>query len=98
MDSDQDCEIVARLNDPMKFIFVDMDIAMLCGAIFLTLLMSGLPTALTVALPGGIGYLLHKSRQDKPRGYVKHWLYWYMPPAALQLRRVPAMYCVRTAG
>jgi type IV conjugative transfer system protein TraL len=98
MDADRDTEIVTRLNDPMKFIFVDMDIAMLCGAIFLTLLMSGLPTVITVAVPGGIGYLMHQSRQDKPRGYVKHWLYWYMPPVALQLRRVPPMYCVRTAG
>ncbi|MGM9489654.1 type IV conjugative transfer system protein TraL [Ideonella sp. YS5] len=98
MDEDQDCEIVARLNEPMKFIFVDMDIAVLCGAVFLTMLMSGLPTFIDVAIPGGIGYLLHKSRQDKPRGYVKHWLYWYMPPMVLPMRCVPPMHCVRTAG
>lgn len=98
MDSDPDTEIVARLNDPMKFIFVDMDIAVLCGAMFMTLLMAGLPTVLTVAVPVGIGYLLHKSRQDKPRGYVKHWLYWHLPPVALPLRQVPPMHCVRTAG
>lgn len=98
MDSDPDTEIVARLNDPMKFIFVDMDIAVLCGAMFMTLLMAGLPTVLTVAVPAGIGYLLHKSRQDKPRGYVKHWLYWHLPPVALPLRQVPPMHCVRTAG
>lgn len=95
---DHDSEIATRLGDPFKFIFVDMDIAVLCGMIFLVLLMSGLPTLVTVVVPGGIGYFVHKSRQDKPRGYLKHQIYWFMPPMALPLRCVPPMYCVRTAG
>lgn len=98
MDNDPDSDIVSRLNDPFKFLFVDMDLAMLCSGIFLTLLMSGLPTLLTLAVPGGIGYFLHKSRQDKPRGFVQHWLYWYMPSALLQLRAMPPMWCIRTVG
>jgi conjugal transfer pilus assembly protein TraL len=98
MDGDQDAEIVTRLKEPMKFIFVDMDIAVLCAPIFLTLLMAGFPTIVDVAVPGTIGYFMHKSRQDKPRGFARHWVYWHFPPLTLPLRRVPPMHCVRTAG
>jgi type IV conjugative transfer system protein TraL len=98
MDHDLDSQIVSRLNDPFKFLFLDMDLAMLSSGVFLMLLMSGLPILVTLAIPAGIAYLLHKSRQDKPRGFIQHWLYWYLPPVFLQLRAVPPMWCVRTVG
>lgn len=91
-------QILSRLRDPWKFLFVDMDIAILCACIGMTLLMSGLPTLAVVALPSGLGYWIHRGRADKVRGAARHWLYWWMPPLLQPLRRIPPMYCVLTVG
>ena len=98
MDEDHDTTIVSRLKDPWKFLFVDMDIAMLGSTIGIALLMAGLNTFIVMAVPGLIGYWVHKARQDRPRGYVRHLCYWYLPPVLSRLQRTPPMYCIRTVG
>ena len=95
---DHDTLIVSRLKDAWKFLFVDMDIAMLGASIGIALLMSGLNTFIVMTVPAAIGYWMHKARQDKPRGYLAHLTYWWLPPMLQQLKRTPPMYCVRTVG
>lgn len=95
---DHDTLIVMGLKDPWKFIFVDMDIAMLAACIGFALLTTGLPTPVVVGAAGAVGYVLHKSRKGKPRGYAKHWAYWHLPPSISRLQRVPPNWSSRTVG
>lgn len=97
MDDDVDTYIVSRLGDPWKFLFVDFDVAMLSGLLMLGLFTAGLQL-LGVALGGGLGYCLHRSRQNKPRGYMRHLGYWLLPHSLSFLRRTPPSYCMEMLG
>lgn len=95
---DHDMQIVTGLKDPWKFLFVDMDIAMLGSIVGFMLMATGLSTMW--AGVGGIGfaYAMHASRKGKPRGYARHFAYWYLPPVATRLRSVPPVWTHRTVG
>jgi type IV conjugative transfer system protein TraL len=95
---DPDTQIVTRLTEPWKFLFVDIDIAMLAVMIGAALVMSGCNTIVAMGSGIGAGYWLHKARQYRPRGFVAHLAYWWLPPSVLRLKRTPPMYCVRTVG
>lgn len=95
---DLDSQIVSRLKDPWKFVFVDMDIAVLCSGLGFTLMLSEINTLIAMAAAGSVGFYLHKSRQDKPPGYLAHKAYWYFPQGVLGLKRVPPQYCLYTVG
>jgi type IV conjugative transfer system protein TraL len=96
--TDPDQMIVTKLMDPWKILFLDMDLAMLTASVGLGLLMAGFNTFIVIIVPGALAYWLQKARQDRPRGYLVHLAYWWMPPMLLQLKRTPPMYCTRTVG
>ena len=95
---DPDMEIVSGLRDPWKFLFVDMDIAMLSAGIGFMLLTSGLGPPLALVGGVGFGYAVHVLRKGKPKGYARHLRYWYLPPIMSGLKRVPAAWAHRTVG
>ena len=95
---DHDMQIVMGLKDPWKFLFVDMDIAMAAACLGFGLLTMGLPTPVVVAGGGALGYVMHKARKGKPKGFVMHLTYWYMPPMLSRLKRVPPNWAHRTVG
>jgi type IV conjugative transfer system protein TraL len=95
---DHDMQIVMGLKDPWKFLFVDMDIAMVASCAGFAALSAGLPTPLVVLLGGGLGYGMHAMRKGKPKGYAKHFAYWHLPPAFTRLKRVPPAWAQRTLG
>lgn len=95
---DHDMSIVKGLKDPWKFLFVDMDIALVASMVGFIVLSAGYPTTVVVGVAVGVGYLMHSVRKGKPRGFATHLAYWYLPPAVTQLKRVPPMWCMRTVG
>ncbi len=95
---DHDMQIVMGLKDPWKFLFVDMDIAMLSACIGFALMTMGVPTPLMVGMAAGVGYVLHTSRKGKPKGFARHLVYWYLPPTISRLQRVPPNWAARTVG
>ena len=95
---DHDTLIVMGLKDPWKFIFVDMDIAMVACFVGVMLLAAGLPIPLVLGGGGGVGYLMHASRKGKPKGYAAHLTYWYLPPSVSRLKCVPPIWASRTVG
>jgi type IV conjugative transfer system protein TraL len=95
---DFDTAIVKGLKDPWKFLFVDMDIALVSAMVGFFSLSAGAPTPLVVAIAGGVGYLMHIARKGKPRGYASHLAYWYLPPSVTRLKRVPPTWAARTVG
>jgi conjugal transfer pilus assembly protein TraL len=70
-DDDVDTYIVSRLGDPWKFLFLDFDVAMLSALVMLVFFTAELHV-LGGVVGGGLGYWLHRSRQNKPRGYLRH--------------------------
>ena len=97
IDDDIDTWIVSRLGDPWKFLFVDFDVAMLSGLVMLVFFTAGLQL-LGAAVGGGLGYWMHRSRQNKPRGYLLHLGYWLLPHALSLLKRTPPSYCMEMLG
>lgn len=95
---DNDQLIVMGLKDPWKFIFVDMDIAMVSASVGFGLLTTGMPTPAVVGVACAVGYAMHKARKGKPRGYASHVAYWYFPPFVSRLKCVPPMWAYRTVG
>lgn len=95
---DHDTLIVSRLKDPWKFLFIDMDIAMLAATVGFALMLMGMGTIVMVGGALTVGYYLHKQRQGRPRGFARHLCYWYLPPALSFLKRTPAPFCQRTVG
>jgi|APDOM4702015118_1054815.scaffolds.fasta_scaffold673646_1 type IV conjugative transfer system protein TraL len=95
---DHDMQIVSGLKDPWKFLFVDMDIAMLSVMVGFGLMLAGFSSLVAGAGGVGMAYLMHASRKGKPRGHARHLAYWYLPPVATRLRRVPPMWASRTVG
>ncbi|CAD5366879.1 Type IV conjugative transfer system protein TraL [Rubrivivax sp. A210] len=95
---DHDMLIVMGLKDPWKFLFVDMDIAMVSASVGFALLSTGLPTPVVVGTAAAVGYFMHIGRKGKPRGYAAHLAYWYLPPLISRLKRVPAPWATRTVG
>lgn len=95
---DNDTLIVSRLKDPWKFLLVDMDVAMVSGTVGMGLFSSGLNILIVFAVAGGIGYTMHAVRTNRPKGFVQHLMYWWLPPAMTKLKRTPPMFIVRTAG
>lgn len=91
-------QIVSGLKDPWKFIFVDMDIALVSSMVGFALLMTGLSVMLVVAGGAAVGYVMHAARKGRPRGFASHLAYWYLPPIATRLRRVPPAWSTRTVG
>lgn len=96
-EEDVDTYIVSRLGEPWKLLFVDFDIGILSGLVFMVFFMAHLQM-LGVALGGGIGYWLHSTRQRKPKGYLRHLSYWLLPHRASFLTRTPPSYCMETLG
>lgn len=95
---DHDMNIVSGLKDPWKFLFVDMDIAMVSACVGFLALTAGAPTPAVVAIGAGVGYGMHASRKGRPKGFARHLAYWYLPRAVTQLRAVPPMWSLRTVG
>ncbi len=95
---DNDTQIVSRLKDPWKFMFVDMDIAMLGAVIGMCALFAGLNTFFVIAIPVGVGFLIHKSRESKAKGFLRHFSYWHLPPMVMPMKRTPPPYTTRTIG
>ena len=91
-------QIVNGLKDPWKFLFVDMDIAMLSTCLGFAMLTMGLPTPVVVVAAAALGYVMHTSRKGKPKGYARHLVYWYLPPMVSRLQRVPPNWAERTVG
>ena len=95
---DPDTQTVLGLKDPWKFLSVDMDIAMAAACFGFGLLTMGLPTPVVVAGGGALGYVMHKARKGKPKGFAMHLTYWYLPPMVSRLKRVPPNWASRTVG
>jgi type IV conjugative transfer system protein TraL len=95
---DHDTQIVSRLKDPWKFLFIDMDVAMLSATFGFALMFMGVPNLIMLACSGALGYYLHTSRQGRPRGFARHVWYWYFPTLRNQLKRTPPSYNHRTVG
>jgi type IV conjugative transfer system protein TraL len=95
---DHDMLLVMGLKDPWKFLFVDMDIAMVAACAGFMALSAGYPTPVVVAVGGGVGYVMHAARKGKPKGYARHLSYWYLPPIFSLLKRVPPVWAQRTVG
>ena len=95
---DHDMQIVMGLKDPWKFLFVDMDIAMLSACFGFMLMVMGLPTPVVVGAAAALGYVMHTSRKGKPKGFARHLAYWYLPPMLNRLQRVPPNWAERTVG
>ena len=95
---DPDTRIVAGLKDPWKFLFVDMDIAMLALPVAMGLMLVGLSILPAGAGAVGVAYALHAVRKGRPKGYARHFAYWHLPPIATQLSRVPPNWAPRTLG
>ena len=49
-------------------------------------------------MAAAVGYVLHTSRKGKPKGFVRHLVYWYLPPTMTRLQRVPPNWAPRTVG
>jgi type IV conjugative transfer system protein TraL len=96
--NDLDMNIVTGLKDPWKFLFVDMDVAMVAGGVGCTVLNAGYSPTIVVLVAGIVGYVMHAARKGKPKGYARHLTYWYLPPAVSGLKRVPPMWASRTVG
>lgn len=95
---DHDQQIVAHLKDPWRFIFIDMDIAFLAGAVGLLVAGAGAPAHVTVIAASAFAYAIHSIRRGRPKGFAKHFAYWYLPPTVVRLRRLPPMWSMRTVG
>ncbi|MFT3819889.1 MAG: type IV conjugative transfer system protein TraL [Rubrivivax sp.] len=95
---DHDMQIVTGLKDPWKFLFVDMDIAMLSIMAGFGLMLAGIPAVAAACGGIAVAWLMHNSRKGKPRGYARHLAYWYLPPVATRLRCVPPVWAHRTVG
>lgn len=91
-------QIVMGLKDPWKFLFVDMDIAMVAICAGFGAMTASMPTLLALGFGVGIGYGMHAMRKGKARGYAKHFTYWYLPPLMNPLQRVPPAWSLRTLG
>lgn len=96
--TDHDTLLVSGLKDPWKFLFVDMDVAMLAVLVSMLLMIVGLSAVMAAAGGGGFAYVLHVSRRGKPKGFARHFSYWYFPPVVTQLRSVPPVWAHRTVG
>ena len=92
-----DTYIVSRLGDPWKLLFVDFDIGVMSGMVFMVFLLANLQV-LGVVVAGAVGYWLHTSRQNKPRGHLRHLGYWLLPRWVTFLTRTPPSYCMETLG
>ena len=88
---------MSRLGDPWKFLFLDFDVAMVSALVMLAFFTAGLQM-LGGVLGGALGYWMHRSRQDKPRGYVRHLCYWLLPQVLFPLKRTPPSYCMEMLG
>ena len=95
---DLDTQILARLKDPWKFMFIDMDIAMIGVSVGMCALFAGLNTVVVIALSVVVGYLIHKARESRAKGFVRHLCYWHLPPLLVHLKRTPPSYTTRSIG
>jgi type IV conjugative transfer system protein TraL len=95
---DHDMKIVMGLKDPWKFLFVDMDVAMVAGAVGCVALNAGYSPTVVVIAAGVTGYLMHAARKGKPKGFARHFIYWHLPPTVSGLKRVPPAWATRTVG
>jgi type IV conjugative transfer system protein TraL len=96
--SEHDTEIVTGLKDPWKFLFLDMDIAMVAFSVGFMALTTGAPTPVVMGVAATVGYLMHASRKGHAKGFAMHFGYCYMPPVISRARRMPPMWSVRTVG
>lgn len=96
--SDHDQQIVTGLKDPWKFIFIDMDIAILAGAVGMLAVGAGASSTVTVLIASAFAYLIHSFRRGRPKGFAKHFAYWYLPPSVVRLRTLPPMWSPRSVG
>jgi type IV conjugative transfer system protein TraL len=96
-DNDPSTDIVDRINDPMKFLLVDIDVAMI-GAL---VAFGGLQTGHIfkgVVLGFVVAFYLHKFKSNHHRGYLKHLLCWYLPAFVMRLRRTPPSHLKEMIG
>ncbi|MCW8966244.1 MAG: type IV conjugative transfer system protein TraL, partial [Candidatus Pacearchaeota archaeon] len=70
--------IPGTLDDPPKFLFWDMDQAMVFLSMFMMGLIAGF-IASGLILAGVFGWLYGKSKTGKHRAYIIHMMYWYLP-------------------
>lgn len=84
--------IPRRLDDPPRFFFWEMDVAV----VFMTIMMFGIMVGVFVipamlACAAAIGF--SKLKQGQQKGFGIHVLYWHLP-VTLGFKRTPAS-CVR---
>jgi len=96
-EEDVDTFIVSRLGDPWKLLFVDFDIGIMSGLVFMVFFAANLQLS-GLAIGTGIGYWLHTARQNKPKGYLRHLTYWLLPHRVTFLTRTTPSYCMETLG
>jgi conjugal transfer pilus assembly protein TraL len=84
--------IPRRLDDPPKFFFWDLDVAV----VFSTIMMFGIVADMFVipaALATGAAMGFTKLKQGQQKGFGVHALYWHLP-VTLGFKRTPAS-CIR---
>jgi type IV conjugative transfer system protein TraL len=78
MDQDQDTLIIQRIKDPWKLMFVDLDIGMGIGLPVALGMAAGFAFS-SLAIGGVVGYYWHRSRENNPRGFGIHRVWWHLP-------------------
>lgn len=84
--------IPRRLDDPPKFFFWDLDVAVVFATIMMFGIVAGalvIPAALAVAAATGFS----KLKQGQQKGFGIHAMYWHLP-ITMGFKRTPAS-CVR---
>jgi conjugal transfer pilus assembly protein TraL len=95
--NDPTTDIVDRLNDPMMFLLVHMDVAAVAMMVALAGLMVG-HLVLGMICSVFIAYYLQKFKSNHHRGYWKHLLYWHFPSWFLRLRSTPPSHIKEMIG
>jgi conjugal transfer pilus assembly protein TraL len=90
-------EIPRRIDDKPKFLWWDMDQAMivmsfLMGGIMLNAVGSGLVLGIFV------GVAFSKARSGKHQAFALHLMYWYLPSYAMKFKTLPPSHQTEYIG
>ncbi len=85
-----------HLDDPDKFLWWEMDQAGLAVSVFAVFMIMGM--MLTGVVMGVVvGMLYGRAKSGRPRGFMSHLAYWYLP-FDMGLKRTPPSYVRRFVG
>ena len=87
MDTNRKYLIPQRLDDPARFLFVDMDVAMVAMVCFVGGMLCNL-TITCSAIGIGLAWMYQKVKAGKHRAIGAHAIYWHLP-FSFGFRRTP---------